>query len=118
MHRLRLNIVLKCSESHLEQTCTWGKQVNLAIRYENRSGISHSLFLLHLRSTLNVNNVDVSKQRELHTNGLTEAEQLHGPKPQSKSGLGQSWNEMEEFSSSLWWVPEKCFVWLYGENKW
>lgn len=63
-----------------------------------------------------MNNVDVSNQCELHANGLTEAEQLHGPKPQSKSGLGQSWNEMQEFSSSLWWVPEKRFAGLYGRT--
>lgn len=30
------------------------------------------------------------KQRELHANGLMAAEQLQGPEPQSKSGLGRA----------------------------
>lgn len=52
-----------------------------------------------------MNAVRASKQRELHANGLMAAEQLHGPKPQSKSGPGRAgrflapvWAELEGFS--------------------
>ena len=41
-----------------------------------------------------MNNEDVRTQRQLHknglTNGLTEAEQLHGSTPQSKLGQGRA----------------------------
>lgn len=65
-----------------------------------------------------MNIMDVSKQHELHTNVLTEAEQLHGPKPQSKSRHGRVGTKREVFSSSLQWVPVKFIPWPSRESRW